>query len=203
MSTRLASALLALILQIFAAQPSPAEPLTGQVIFFADGSGSMLDGPTPHIAFQTRGITTGLQNYVARCNKIRVTYIRWGTEPAEPIVGDLDNKAQLVVDIENASQTGLGDTRPSTAWRALKDVFKPGEPTAIVMLTNGSGKYPVRGPMPDATLFKVAILSDQAFKYLTTQFLPGVSEPIYAADVESIAQVVEDALRSVDTLCLG
>lgn len=203
MSFRLALAPLALIFLVFATKLTVAEPLTGHVIILADLSDSMFDEAPQAIVFQTNGVTAGLRDYVSHCNHIRVTYVPWGTETGDPVVGDLSHTEGLITDIKNVSRVTLGDTRHYVAWWVIEDLYQPGEPTAIIILTNGSGMETVRGPMPQASLFKVAVLSEKALEYLTTQFLPDESKPIYVADVESIAHVVETALRSVDTLCLG
>ncbi len=204
MSIRLALVTpLAAIFLIFATKPTPAEPLTGHIIILADMSGSMFGNPPDPVTFQTKGIVTGIARYQSQCNEIRITYVTWGNDIGTVIDGNLRNRAVLVRAIEDSSHIGLGDTKLFAAWSSTAHLFDPTVPTAVVMLTNGSGRRLVTKPIPTAAIYKVAVLSERAFYYLDNEFLPGIGKTVSANDVETITKVIEAALRSVDTLCLG
>lgn len=204
MSTRLTHApFLTTLFLVFGTNPVHTDELFGQVFIFADMSGSMFGSLPDPVTFQTQGILTGIAGYQAQCNEIRVTYVPWGNDIGTIIDDDLRNSAGLVRAIEHSSHIGLGDTKLFAAWSSAAHRFDPTVPTAVVILTNGSGRRYVTAPVPTATIYKVAVLSERAFYYLDNEFLPGIGKTVSANDVETITKVIEAALRSVDTLCLG
>jgi hypothetical protein len=202
-SFRLTIHAVATLFVVFDTSPIYADRASGHVIILADMSDSMFGWLPDPVTFQTRGILNGIAAYQLHCSEIRVTYVPWGTDIGAVINGNVSDSAELLHAIEQASRTELGDTRHFAAWSSASHLFKPTEPTAVVILTNGSGRRTVTKPVPHATIYKVAVQSERAYSYLNNEFLPGVGETIFANDVDTITRAINAALRSVDTLCLS
>jgi hypothetical protein len=169
-----------------------------------DQSQSMYKKRFGDINIQREGILEALQGYHPRCNSIRVTYVSWGDDTSSPIVGYLDDNipTTLLTSIREESFYSQGGTHHALAWRKALTLVQPGEQTAIVYLTNDSGK-PLGGNFMGGSLLKVSVLSEDALQYLAHDFLPNHGQTVYAQSVEDIAVAITTALQAVDTMCIG